>query len=442
MLPVEYPQELIDHVVDSLTEDLYSLSKLSTVSRRFLARCRHHVFFDLTIHVCRDPSIHRDGRRRCGTSHCLLGFSAVLRSRYCFIPRTIGRLVLSRRGVQNIVHNSYLWTSLSHTGGMDDVEVTLPVLKHFREINRLELVGIYWFDFSWSSSRVVTRFFSGVKHLVLDETGFYSGPQTLLSIIGSASRLDIVFFMNLSVRLPLLALLCSPAFLVWWGQRKIKRVMHRHYSIPCGLRHLALHRVAPPVLQWVLKEQLSQLSSVELLAAGDDEGLSLQPILDGLPPTISKLAIKWPIYALKAVPLVPSLSLHRGLSILNFRLQVGGTLTWAACAAWLSSVLDTITSERLEILILKIVITLDELLRTYFSNVAHHDPVFGQQTSGKNRLVKSLEMVDACFVVTRSASDVHDIDGYAKRCEGRVPFLFPVCRQKGLLKLRVEAPFS
>ncbi|KAJ7693833.1 hypothetical protein B0H17DRAFT_480235 [Mycena rosella] len=130
MLPADYPQDLFDLVVDCSAGDLEALGTLSLVDKRFLPRTRRLVFNDFTIHVCGDLGLHRKGGR-CGTSHCIIRLSPLLRSSHCFIPRNVSDLALSGRGVDIVARYSY--SKNYYGGGMDDANVVLFVLKHFRD---------------------------------------------------------------------------------------------------------------------------------------------------------------------------------------------------------------------------------------------------------------------------------------------------------------------
>ncbi|KAJ6561483.1 hypothetical protein DFH09DRAFT_1364429 [Mycena vulgaris] len=466
MLHAKYSQDLINCIVDYSAGDLQALARLSLVDKCFLSRARQIVFGNLTVHVCCDPSLHREGRRRCGTSHCLIMLAPLLRSSHCFIPRTVGRLVLSGRDVANVVTHYYFWTLVPHTGGMDDVGVVLPFLKHFRDINRLELIDIDWFTFSSrSSSRALTSFFSSVKHLVIDDARFYSGPQALLSNLAQVSHLESLTILDTSwpstcgmreldgapgiivfiiqtrcIVSPAVGFILSPIFYSWLGWRKLKGLLpRRRHRLRKPLQHLTLNfdMMDAPLHKWLLaqKPMLAQLSSAALCPVSPthkDDSSDMQSFLDILPP-VPHLVIRWPSGE-RAVPAVPSLALHHTLRVLEVQLRAVSGVTWDACTAWLRETLGTLTSEHLTTLVLNICSA--DLLRASSPAPDLEDPVLGQHAPGM-RWVQTLEKVDVRIALAESVSGRH---GSVRESFKRiVPLLFPVCHRRGLLTVRVKA---
>ncbi|KAJ7437083.1 hypothetical protein B0H11DRAFT_2108402, partial [Mycena galericulata] len=463
MLPKDYPQELIDGFVDYAAENPKALSLLSLVDRRFLSRSRRLVFGDLTVHVCCDPSLHDRHRRPCRTSHCLVTFSRLLRSPHCFIPKAVQRLVLSGRGVQP-VRIFYPWSLVSHTGGMDDSHIILPVLKHFHDVNRLELIEIHWFTFSsWSSSRITTKFFSSVRHLVIDNANFYSGPEALFSILNRSSHLEsltileaswpsangfpngapgyVVIIINFFFRCPGVAILLSPIALVWLAGYKLNSLVPRRHPLQTSLKHLALDCDNPhkPLLRWLQqqKPKFSQLVSAELRPSTNSDSSQLQTILDILP-SAPHLIIPWKSFRDCKVPAVPALGLHRELRCLEVRLRAEEGkeregITWKACVAWLRACLATVTSERLTSLIIGIEMSIQELANALQVS-PNEDPVFSQEARGF-RWTQTLERVDIRMVV-KEGSWVSAEESWRTLILDCVAALFPLCLQKGLLRVQ------
>ncbi|KAF8201293.1 hypothetical protein K438DRAFT_1717034 [Mycena galopus ATCC 62051] len=77
-MAIEWPQELIDHVIDQLAVDADSLKSCSLVCRAWVPRCRSHLFKSCSLHT---KDIDRHG------VHNILSFRDLLRSSYCtFVP--------------------------------------------------------------------------------------------------------------------------------------------------------------------------------------------------------------------------------------------------------------------------------------------------------------------------------------------------------------------
>ncbi|KAJ7126474.1 hypothetical protein C8R43DRAFT_1029162 [Mycena crocata] len=462
MLPVSYPQELIDRFVEYSAGEL---SVLSLVDRRFLSRARRLVYSDLTVHVCCDPRIHRN-YRRCGTSHCVVTLSRLLRSRHCTIPRAVTRLILSGKDVANIVHLDYIWSTVSHTGGMDNTNVVLPVLKHFTDVNQLELVDIQWFNLS---SRLTNAFFSSVRHLTIDGGRFYSGPEALLFILGNLPRLEsltvlraswpsqvgcpddapwyIIYIMNFQYLFPRFGLIFVPIHFAWLATRSLKSLLPRQrHTLRGPLQHLSLDSTVDIALvRWMLEQKpvLARLPSAELRVPSSKRysaAKKVQTILDILP-SLSDLVIKWGPYD-NALPDLPSLAVHRELRVIDLRIQVG-IISWESCVGWLRDCLGTITSKCFTTLILNVVITPEELLAACcptLSDGAAEDPIFSRRAPG-TRWIQTLEKVDVRVVVKKSYSYTGSRESPSpsetwNTCQRRIPSLFPISFQKGLLHVQ------
>ncbi|KAJ7755962.1 hypothetical protein B0H16DRAFT_1540218 [Mycena metata] len=474
MLPADYPQDILECIVDYAALDMRTISRLGLVCKSFLTRARYLGFRDLTVHVCGDPG------HRCNTSHCLILLSQLLCSSHCTIPRTLVRLVLTARGPADVIHfyrsrpfnHSESSSVASHVGGMDDPSVVLPVLKHFHDVYRLELVDVDWFTFpSWSASRVTAKFFSSIRHLVIDGPKFCSGPEALFSIIHRSSHLESLSILGASwpacgpdgltvsnMNASRASALFSPVYLHWKAMYKIKqRQPTRRYSLPKTLQQLALDcGVKSVFISWLLQQvELTnvQLSSLELRPARQRcESQDLQRVLDVLP-TVTHLTVPWQRFE-PEVPPVPSLSLHRGLRTLVFQLRAAHHITWEACVAWVRAALRTVTSEFLATLILDIVIPVDELVRACQLKPkagVSVDPVFEQDVPGMG-ILRSLQKVDVRVNVVMDwywTAPRHGDSwatwpaperngGWATWPERCGPLLFPICDRKGLLHMHIQ----
>ncbi|KAJ6561485.1 hypothetical protein DFH09DRAFT_1279251 [Mycena vulgaris] len=338
---------------------------------------------------------------------------------------------------------------------MDDVGVVLPFLKHFRDMNRLDLIDIDWFTFSSrSSSRALTSFFSSVKHLVVDDARFYSGPQALLSNLARVSHLEsltildtswpstcgmreldgapgiIVFIIQTScIVSPAVGFILSPIFYSWLGWRKLKGLLpRRRHRLRKPLQHLTLNfdMMDAPLHKWLLaqKPMLAQLSSAALCPASPshtDDSPDMQSFLEILPPRPAHRHRVARGRARRALPRVASYSPCFGIQLR----AVSGTL-------------GTLTSEHLTTLVLNIC-SADLLCASNpapDSDVRLEDPVLGQHAPGV-RWVQTLEKVDVRIALAEFVSGRH---GPVRESFKRiVPSLFPVYHRRGLLRVRVKA---
>ncbi|KAJ7739937.1 hypothetical protein B0H16DRAFT_1568369 [Mycena metata] len=457
MLPADYPQDILECIVDYAALDMRTISRLGLVCKRFLTRARYLGFRDLTVHVCGDPG------HRCNTSHCLILLSQLLCSTHCTIPRTVVRLVLTARGLTargltargpaDVIHfyrdrpfnHSESSSVASHVGGWTTPALVLPFLKHFHDVNRLELVDVDWFTFpSWSASRVTAKFFSSIRHLVIDGPKFCSGPEALFSIIHRSSHLESLSILGASWPAhgpdgP--SALFSPVYLQWKAMYKIKQCQPpmRRYSLPKTLQQLALDcGVKSVFISWLLQQlELTnvQLSSLELRPARQRcESQDLQRVLDVLP-TVTHLTVPWQRFE-PEVPPVPSLSLHRGLRTLVFQLRAAHHITWEACVAWFLATT----------LILDIVIPVDELVRACQLKPkagVSVDPVF-EQGLCKRWDVRVNVVMDWYWTAPRHGDSwatwpaPERNGGWATWPERCGPLLFPICDRKGLLHMHIQ----
>lgn len=182
--------DLILSIIDWLSDDTHTLCQCSLVNKQWLRFARHELFDNLTIKLCVRPINHDLCRR------CIFHFSLLVASRHCTIPHSVRTLKLYGKDIEHPWFS--LWSLVGNAGGMQNPQVVLAVMKHFRSIERLEMIGLEWFNPPWPSSRAVARALSSVKSLTLDGARFYGGPRGLIWMLDSMHNLEVLSMNDLS----------------------------------------------------------------------------------------------------------------------------------------------------------------------------------------------------------------------------------------------------
>lgn len=185
------PNELVYRIIDSLSDDPNDiLAKYTLVSKSWLHYIRHRSFNDFTIQLCK---FHQHPKRcRSTCTRCITQFATLVRSKYTTIPRTVRTLQLRgenydiQRGWQN------MWRLIPNAGGMENARTVGTVMAHFKSVDHLKLVKVYWFTPSWRSSRAVARLLSTTTSLTLNEVSFLAGPSLFFRMLDEAPGLRML----------------------------------------------------------------------------------------------------------------------------------------------------------------------------------------------------------------------------------------------------------
>jgi hypothetical protein len=369
-------------------DDTHTLCQYSLVNKQWSLLARRQLFNDLTVKLCANPI----GHQRC--HQCISHFARLVASRRCTIPHSIRTLRLS--GKDSEKHWSQLWSLVGNPGGMERPSVVSALMKHFRSVERLEMICLNWFNPSWRSSRKVARFLSSVKSLTLDDVRFYGGPRALFWILSRMPSLDVllvgdvswpersgfpnnpsgllVFSINAA---PICPIIFVPLFkLLVGGMKVMERIRSpaSSYALLKPLRQLAVNikyrEMDDPEFQWLLTQaqKLKSMTSLAVSMKSSQEEIAMfQSLLDTID-SLHHLTIRDTAHRDLTIVSSPTLIKHRALESLS----VHGSL-YGESQIWilhLKNILHTVKSDCLTVIRLAIDMDLDEFI-----------PIFGPQNS-------------------------------------------------------------
>ncbi|KIM92452.1 hypothetical protein PILCRDRAFT_123518 [Piloderma croceum F 1598] len=366
-------------------DDTHTLCQYSLVNKQWSLLARRQLFNDLTIKLCANPI----GHQRC--HQCISKFARLVASRCCTIPHSIRTLRLSGKDCEK--HWAQLLSLVGNPGGMERPSVVSAVMKHFRSVERLEMICLNWFNPSWRSSRTVARFLSPVQSLTLDDVRFYGGPRALFWILSRMPSLDalsmgdvswpersgfpnnpsglLVFSINAAPICPIIFVpLCK---LLLGGMKVMERTRPpvSSYALLKPLRQLAVNikyrKMDDLESQWLLT-QAQKLKSVTSLAVSmkgsQEEIVMFQSLLDTID-SLHHLTIRVTVDRDLTMVSSPTLIKHRGLESLNVHAFIyGQSQTWIL---QLKNVLHTIKSSCMTVIRLAIDMDLDEFIPMFDS---------------------------------------------------------------------------